>query len=91
MEDLDKESSILFNRLVIYRYCDQDSTFWIWKYPGKAGFKNWVEMKQSDLMMGVSGDVYQVDDSNKPDRNQFSFRIRLDSLKTFQSNLFRHR
>jgi hypothetical protein len=98
LHNLDKELNKEFgkgvfesNRLVIYRYNEQDSTFWEWKYSDlyksftadrKLGTWLWEDYKRSNEALG-EGDVYQVDLNGKPIKSAYHFIIRLDSLKYY--------
>ncbi len=83
LENLSKESSLKSNRLLIFKYDKQDSSFWDWKYPAKKEISNWRDFKWHDSIMG-EGDVYQLDENNKPLKDEYHFIIRLDSLKNFR-------
>jgi hypothetical protein len=78
---LDKKINIKYNRLVILRYSQQDSNYWKWKY-AKPHLR-WNEWKQRDSGLGTSGDVYEIDQNNRLDKNEIHFVIELDSLKQY--------
>jgi hypothetical protein len=90
LNKLDKESNLENNRLIIYRYNKQDSAYWKWKYSDKLGNTDktlgswsWQSFKDQDKILG-EGDVYQLDENNKPLKNKYHFFIRLDSLNNYR-------
>jgi hypothetical protein len=78
------------HRLIVIRYDEQDSTYWMWKYsdlfgkPRSLGRTLWQDLKAGDYHMG-EGDVYQLDENNRPIRDGYYFNIALDKLKTGKS------
>ena len=78
--DLSKGSSLKSNRLKIFRYNQQDSTYWIWKHAKSLRHRNWQVFEEQDKQIG-DGDVYQLDGKNKPMIDEYHFIIRLDSLQ----------
>jgi hypothetical protein len=78
--DLRKHNGIPTNKLIIRRYSEMDSTYWIWKYPENK--TNWQSMRNNDSSIGSTGDIFPLDKMNKIkyDRNNY-FLIRLDSLQ----------
>jgi hypothetical protein len=90
LKELDKESGLEKNRLVIYRYSLQDSNYWKWKYSDKfsntdktLGTSEWQNFKDADQMLG-KGDVYQLDENSKPLKDKYHFLIAFDSLKNYR-------
>jgi hypothetical protein len=83
LENLDKESSLASNRLLIYRYDEQDSSFWLWKHSKSIGVWEWRDFKEQDSMK-EKGNVFQLDKDNKPTKDKPYFRITIDSLKNFR-------
>ena len=80
---LKNESYLTYNRLVICRYKNQDSSYWKWKYHRKN--LNWEFMRQQDLMMGNEGDVHQLDHQNRLVFDPaYHFNIKLDSLNEYK-------
>ena len=79
LENLDKGSSLKFNRLIIYRYYNQDSNYWKWKYPHLSW--EWWELKRRDSILESTGDVYQINNKNNIEKNETFFNIRFDRLK----------
>jgi hypothetical protein len=77
--NLDTTSSLKHNRLLIFRYSEQDSLYWKNKYPNS--FSKWQDFKSRDSAMGGYGDIYQIDDNNQITANETHFIIRSDSLK----------
>jgi hypothetical protein len=86
LNNLDKKSSVKHNRLLVYRYDEQDSTYWEWKYSHISksysdktlGSWSWESFKWKDLIHG-QGDVYQLDTKDKPLKAEYHFIIQLDS------------
>jgi hypothetical protein len=90
--NLSKDVPVESNRLVIFRYEQQDSTYWEWKYSRiynerksdpKLGKWLWEQFKSGDSVLG-QGDVYQLDKNNLPIKTAFHFLIRLDSLRNYR-------
>jgi hypothetical protein len=80
LENLNKETRLASNRLLIYRYDEQDSSFWLWKHSKSIGVWKWRDFKEQDSMM-EKGNVFQLDEDNKPTKDKSYFRITIDSLK----------
>jgi hypothetical protein len=90
LKELDKESGLEKNRLIIYRYSLQDSNYWKWKYSDRfsdtdktLGTWTWRKFKDVDQMLG-EGDVYQLDENSKTLKDKYHFLIRFDSLKNYR-------
>jgi hypothetical protein len=83
LENLNKESGLISNRLLIFRYADQDSSFWMWKHEKKIGFWKWRYFKLQDSKMG-KGNVFQLDENGNPTKEESYFRITIDDLKNFR-------
>lgn len=62
LHDLRKSSQVKFNRFVICRYNEKDSSYWKWKYPAHSN--RWKDVKWSDEAKGATGEVHQLDDLN---------------------------
>lgn len=89
---LSKQIPLENSRLIIYRYDQQDSTYWEWKYSKiykelssdkTLGTWSWQRFRSGDLALG-DGDVYQIDTSGIPNSSAYHFIIRLDSLKNYR-------
>jgi hypothetical protein len=80
LNGIKKESALKYSRLKIFRYSEQDSSYWLQKYPK---FNDWRSMRWSDSAKGSTGDVFQLDNHNNPifDKNQTNFIIRFDTIK----------
>lgn len=66
------------NRFLIYRFSKQDSSYWQNKYPMS---NNWRESKESDSLRGFEGDIYELDENNKPNTKVNSwYVIRFDIM-----------
>jgi hypothetical protein len=76
--NLDSESSLKYNRLLILRYNKQDSSYWKSKYLNNPW--KWQDLRKQDSAMGGSGDIYQLNEKNQIARYETHFIIRLDSL-----------
>jgi hypothetical protein len=90
--NLNKEVPLESNKLVIYRYEQQDSSYWEWKYSRlyksftsdkTLGKWDWTQYKSGDKALG-EGDVYQIDANGIPIKEPVHFIIRLDSLRNYQ-------
>jgi len=81
---LNKEIQLSSNRMIIKRYAEQDSTFWIWKYKISSNVSKWLEFKELDIAMGGIGDVYVLNTENEPLKEGTHFTIRMDSIKTYR-------
>ena len=57
LEKLKLNDHVKSNRLIIYRFSEQDSTYWKNKYPKSD---NWKESKESDSLRGFEGDIYEL-------------------------------
>ncbi len=69
-----------YNRFIIYRYAEQDSSYWQKKYSNSPS--NWEQSKQSDINSGSQGDIYELDNDGKPVKDvTYYYVIRLDKLK----------
>lgn len=80
LKNLKLNNHVNYNRSVIYRYADQDSTYWQKKYPNSSS--DWEQLKQSDINSGSDGDVYELIDDDKPVTDiSYYYVIRLDKLK----------
>ena len=64
LNNLPKESSLKSNRLKIFRYNQQDSSFWIWKHVKSLGYWNWKAFEEQDKQL-VYGNVYQHNNNNR--------------------------
>lgn len=68
------------NRFIIYKYADQDSIYWKRKYPNSS--LGWRKLKQSDIKSGSEGDIYELDNNDKPRiMAPYYYVIRMDKLK----------
>jgi hypothetical protein len=81
--NLNPEVNLKYNRLLIVRYSDADSSYWKNKYPNNTA--SWQTLKLKDLNNGP-GDVYQIDSNNQIARDSTakSFVIKMDSLKYYR-------
>ena len=80
LKDLKLNDHVKHNRFIIYRYAEQDSTYWQKKYPDSSS--DWKQLKQSDINSGSEGDVYELDNNNKPVTDvTYYYVIRFDKLK----------
>lgn len=78
--DLKLNDHVKYNRYIIYRYSEQDSTYWLNKYP-KASI-NWKNLQQDDIKSGSEGDIYTLDERNTPMTEvDYYHVIRYDKLK----------
>jgi len=84
LNELNKDIRIASNRLIIKRYAEQDSTYWIWKYENSSRALKWVDFRRQDSLINTIGDVYLLDKENEPRKDETHFTIRLDSLKTYR-------
>jgi hypothetical protein len=83
LEDLNKESLLKSNRLLIIRYKDQTDSFWRWKNPDIKDNEWQLQITKTPQTSGwASGEVYQIDENNQLMRNSSCFYIRLDSLES---------
>lgn len=81
LHELKDHNGIPTNKFLIRRYSDMDSSYWIWKYPDRK--IDWHIMRQSDSLVGSTGDVFPLDEMNKISLvGDNYFLIRLDSLKS---------
>ncbi len=85
LNKLNIESSLKYNRFIIKRYSEQDSSYWKWKYIRSN--RPWSELKELDILMGGTGDIYQIDKKNNIAQYEYSFIIRLDSLQNTANDL----
>jgi hypothetical protein len=92
LQNLDKGLPFVSNRLRIYRYAEQDSTFWEWKYADRykslssdrtLGKWIWKDYKDHNMALG-EGNVYQLDNLGNPIDTAYYFIIRYDSLKNYR-------
>lgn len=80
LKNLKLNDHVKYNRFIIYRYAEQDSTYWQKKYPNSLS--EWEQLKQSDLNSGSDGDVYELDNDDNPITDvTYYYVIRLDKLK----------
>jgi hypothetical protein len=84
LHNFEKQGPFKRNRLIVLRYAEQDSTYWMWKYNNSFGAATWKVAKGRDYHMG-EGDIYQLDENNGPLRDEYHFTIALDKLKPSQS------
>jgi hypothetical protein len=56
----------------------------MWKYNSSFGAATWEVSKRRDYHMG-DGDVYQLNENDRPLRDEYHFTIALDKLKSGQS------
>jgi hypothetical protein len=84
LHNFEKQGPFKRNRLIVIRYDEQDSTYWMWKYNNSFGAATWEVYKSGDYHMGA-GDVYQLDENNLSLRDEYHFTIALDKLKSGQS------
>ena len=84
LHDFKKLGPLERSRLLVFRYEEQDSTYWIWKYSNSIGAATWDIFKAGDYHMGKE-DVYQLNEHNIPLRNSYHFAIALDKLRPTQS------
>ena len=92
LNGIDKHENFKSKRLLIFRYDQQDSTYWEWKYSRiyksfkanrKLGRWLWEDHKSGDAAIG-EGDVYQINENGEPIENAYHFIIMLDSLKNYR-------
>lgn len=80
LHDLKLNDHVRSNRFIIYRFDEQDSTYWKKKYP--TSNEDWTELKKSDYLRGNSGDIYELDKNNQPrTKVNYWYVIRFDQLK----------
>ena len=81
--NLNPEVNLKYNRLLILRYGQADSSYWKEKYPNNT--TPWQTLKLNDSINGL-GDVYQVDNYNQilRDTSESNFVIKIDSLKYYR-------
>lgn len=81
--DLNKDVPLLSNRLLVLRYNNLDSSYWIWKYKGNPN--SWQRLQWQDTSLSL-GDVYQLDSNNDlmNGKTDYYFLIRLDHLLSYQ-------
>jgi len=80
LKDLRLNDHVKHNRFIIFRYAEQDSTYWLEKYPNSVF--DWKELRQNDINSSSEGDVYELDYNDKPVTNvNYYYVIRLDKLK----------
>jgi hypothetical protein len=82
--DLDRSSSLKYNRLLILRNTEEDNLYWKNKYP-PSSLLMWENLRRQDSIKGSNGEIYQLDDYNQIATNETHFIIRLDSLKNLKS------
>lgn len=79
LKKLKLNDRVKYNRFIIYRYSEQDSTYWQKKYPKSSS--DWEQLKQSDKNSGSDGDIYQLDNEGNPVMDlTYYYVIRLDKL-----------
>jgi len=80
LNDLKLNDHVKHIRFIIYRYAEQDSTYWLKKYPNSSS--DWKQLRQSDLNSGSEGDVYELNNNDNPVTDvAYYYVIRLDKLK----------
>jgi hypothetical protein len=79
LENLILNERVKNNRFIIYRFNEQDSSYWKNKYPESS---DWKYSKVSDSLRGFLGDIYELDEKNIPRKNvNYWYVIRLDELR----------
>lgn len=80
LHDLKLNDHVRSNRFIIYRFVEQDSSYWKKKYPKSN--EDWKELRKSDSLSGNSGDIYELDKDNQPrTKVNYWYVIRFDELK----------
>lgn len=80
LKNLQLNDHVNYNRFKIFRYSEQDSTYWQKKYPNSSS--DWEQLKLSDINRGSDGDVYELDNDDNPVMDvAYYYVIRLDKLK----------
>lgn len=81
LKNLQLNDHVKYKRFIIYRYAEQDSTYWQKKYPNSS--YDWEQLKQGDINSGSEGDVYELDHNDKPVRDvPYYYVIRFDKIET---------
>lgn len=80
LKNLKLNDHVKYNRYIVYRYSELDSTYWLNKYP-KAS-TTWKSLKQDDIKSGSEGDIFALDERNNPITEvDYYHVIRYDKLK----------
>lgn len=78
LENLKLNDHVKNNRFIIYRFREQDSTYW----KNKFAVVDWRESKRKDSLEGITGEIFELDKDNKPRKDVSKwYVIRFDKMK----------
>ena len=78
-QNFNSKIPIKYPRLIIFRYNNQDSSYWKWKC-SENKVATWQDFKWMDSAFGGTGDVYQINKDGIVAKEEDHFVIRYDKL-----------